>query len=175
MTTPDERRMVERALVIAQDALEAGWPRDLIEEVLAVTMAETTAGLFMEGDLDKVGEDTDDGRTWGMSYGPMHVRSIQEETGTGLARDIERLRDPIGSMSAALEIYNEANGWSPWSSTKSIKGNPPRYLEYKPYAQQVDYILGLMESGQRASAPPVNMGPRPAPRSTTAVNNTSGR
>ena len=187
LTTPDERRMVARAIGIAQDALEAGWPRDLLEDLVAVSMAETTAGLFMEGDLDKVGQRTPDGRTWGPSYGPMHVRSIIEETGTGSARDIERLRDPVGALSAALEIY-EDEGWRPWSSVKS-----KRHLEYKPYAQQVDYVVGLMESGKRESAPPVRMndavrvsqatpvdvreqtGDRASLRGTRARNRVSGR
>lgn len=170
MTTPDERRMVSRAIGIAQDALVAGWPRELLEDLVAVSMAETTAGLFMEGDLDKVGQRTPDGRTWGPSYGPMHVRSIIEETGTGSARDIQRLRDPVGALSAALEIYEE-EGWRPWSSVKSN-----RHLEYKPYAQQVDYVIGLMESGQRESAAPVNLDRAvEAARGTQSKNNTSGR
>ena len=170
MTTPDERRMVARAIGIAQDALVAGWPRELLEDLVAVSMAETTAGLFMEGDLDKVGQRTPDGRTWGPSYGPMHVRSIIEETGTGSARDIQRLQDPVGALSAALEIY-EKEGWRPWSSVKS-----KRHLEYKPYAQQVDYVVGLMESGQRESAAPVSIDRAvEAFRGTQAKNNVSGR
>ena len=170
LTTPDERRMVARAIGIAQDALEAGWPRELLEDLVAVSMAETTAGLFMEGDLDKVGQRTPDGRTWGPSYGPMHVRSIIEETGTGSARDIQRLQDPVGALSAALEIYEE-EGWRPWSSVKS-----KRHLEYKPYAQQVDYVLGLMEGGQSESFAPVSIDRAvEASRGTRAKNNTSGR
>lgn len=161
--------MVQRAIDISRDALVAGWPRDLIEQLAAVTMAESTAGLFMEGDLDKVGEKTDDGRHWGMSYGPLHVRSIIEDTGTGSPRDIERLRDPIGHLSAALEIYNEAGGWGPWSSTKSVKGNPPRINEYKPFANQVNYIVDLMESGRRESAPALRFPTGPPPRRDNAL------
>lgn len=147
-----EQQMVERAITIANDALVAGWPRDLIEKLVAVSMAETTAGLFLEGDLDKVGQRTPDGRTWGPSYGPMHVRSIIEETGTGSARDIERLRDPVGALSAAYEIYQE-EGWRPWTSVRNKRDE-----EYRPYAQQVDYIVSLMESGRRESAAPVRIG-----------------
>lgn len=132
--------MVTRGLGIAQDALIAGWPRDLVEQVVAVAMAESTAGLFPEGDLDRVGEKTWDGRTWGPSVGPLHVRSIVEETGTGSARDIERLRDPVGALSAAYEIYKK-EGWRPWSSV-----NSGRDEEKRPFARQVTNLLDAMEN-----------------------------
>lgn len=146
--TPDEERMINRAVEIGQTFVGAGWPEEELRKLIAVSMAESTAGLFPEGDLDRVGEPTADGRTWGMSYGPLHIRTILEDTGTGSIRDIERLRDPREYAKAALELF-QAEGWGPWASTKSIKGREPRYVSQMPYASVVERIMQAMESGVR--------------------------
>lgn len=144
---PDYQAMINRGVELYDEARIAGWPLADLEKVIAVSMAESTADRFPWGDLDKVGDPTDDGRTWGPSYGPLHVRTILEASGTGSARDLDRLQQSrIEALRAAREIY-EDEGWGAWASTHTPKGGgDPRYVGQLPYARIVADIAKRMEN-----------------------------
>lgn len=144
---PDHRAMVNRGVELYNEARIAGWPIQDLEKVIAVSMAESTADRFPWGDLDKVGNPTSDGRTWGPSYGPLHVRTILEASGTGSSRDLDRLlTSRIEALRAAREIY-ENEGWRAWASTHTPKGGgEPRYVSQLPYARLVADIAQRMEN-----------------------------
>ncbi|MGH0052418.1 MAG: phage tail tape measure protein [Sphaerochaetaceae bacterium] len=59
--------------------------------------------------------------TWGPSVGLWQVRSLRNQTGTGAARDVNRLKDPAFNARSMLEISRGGTYWNPWTVfTKGI-------------------------------------------------------
>lgn len=87
----------------------------------AIALAESGGRTNARGDL---GLQTS---KWGPSVGLMQIRTLTADTGTGRARDITRLDDPVANMRAAYEISSAGRDWTPWSTYKN--GRWQQYLK----------------------------------------------
>lgn len=105
----------------AELALEAGFsPEDAVTAV-AVAAGESSLRPDARGD---VGLQTD---KWGPSLGLWQVRSLNEQSGTGDARDPERLTDPQFNAQSAFEISGGGSNWQPWTVFR--EGIHQQYLD----------------------------------------------
>lgn len=127
--------MALSADVVYRLAVDAGLSAD--RAVLATAIAWSESGLRPDnvGDRSLAGQPTDDGRTWGPSIGLWQVRSIEEERGTGAARDADALLDPAHSARAMAEISHGGEKFTPWTDYRNGK--------YLAHVQAVRDAVGL--------------------------------
>ena len=135
------------ALNAVRLARRAGWPEPLVRMAGAIAMAET------RGFNERVGDEDLETGKWGPSVGLTQLRTLRSQTGTGGPRDIERVRDPLENMKAALELYQgrdaeygggmyyEPGGFDQWSTFTS-----GAYKEFMPMADRAagidDFLTG---------------------------------
>lgn len=94
-------------------AREAGLPRDAA--IIATAIAKGESGHR----TDAVGDTSLTNATWGPSIGLWQVRSLRSHTGTGKARDGERLANPTFNAESMATISNGGRNWSPWTVYKT--------------------------------------------------------
>ena len=136
----------------ANAARNSGWPDALLNLAVALAMAESRANQKPYGDLGRVGEKAADGSTWGPSVGMTHVRTIDEQRGTGGPRDIDRIMDPLENFRATNELmagrnfthngrtWYEPGGMQQWSTLRS-----GAHVQHLPFANEV---LSRLNSGR---------------------------
>ena len=134
---------IDKAIDTVRWARRAGWPEPLVRLAGAIAMAET------RGYNERVGDQRIETDKWGPSVGLMQLRTLRSQTGTGGPRDIERVRDPLENMRAALqlyrgddleiggEVYYEPGGLDQWAT----------YEEgiYKDFLPMVERAIGLAD------------------------------
>lgn len=112
---------------VAQLALDVGLtPGDAVTAV-AVAQGESGRRPQACGDVDRAGEATRDGRTWGPSIGLWQIRSILELAGTGATRDPEALDDPEHNALAMADLSGGGRSWGDWSVY--TEGTYRRYVD----------------------------------------------
>lgn len=99
-------------LTIAQTyALARGAGLDPASAAVAVAIAIGESGLR----TDAVGDTSLANDTWGPSVGLWQIRSLRADTGTGRARDANRLTDPAFNARAMAQISGAGTLWTPWT------------------------------------------------------------
>jgi hypothetical protein len=117
-------------VIVYRAALQAGFSASDALTITAIAGAESRFHADAVGDKKIAGQRTADGRTWGPSYGLTQVRSIVQETGTGKARDKNRLTTVDGNLRAAYEIKN-IQGFKAWSTyTTTLPATDARNYRY---------------------------------------------
>lgn len=101
------------------EAVAAGLGREAAAVATAVAWAESGLRPDAVGD-----EDLEDER-WGPSIGLWQVRSLRANTGTGLPRDADRLKDPAFNAAAMAAISGDGSDFEPWTMWRN-----GGYLEY---------------------------------------------
>lgn len=96
------------------------------------------------GDPTAVGDVNLQTSKWGPSVGLWQVRSLRAETGTGQARDVNRLTDPTFNARSMVEISSGGTNWQPWSVYTSGK--------YEANISAALAAVGAIESGQKVAA-----------------------
>lgn len=74
-----------------------------------------------------VGDEDLEDSTWGPSVGIWQIRSLRDQTNTGQARDVTRLKDPAFNARAMYEISGGGSNWRPWTGYTS--GAYRQYLD----------------------------------------------
>jgi len=87
---------------------------DPVTAVIMVAIGGAESGLRTDAKGDVGLEDA----TWGPSVGPLQIRSLKADTGTGRPRDATRLTDPTFNAASAFSIYH-GQGLSAWSTYSS--------------------------------------------------------
>lgn len=95
----------------------AGFRGEALAVMAAIAYPESGLDAFNMGDVGRAGEATDDGRTWGPSFGLFQVRTIVEASGSGDARDIDALSmSLLAQCQAAWEISGGGTDFGAWST-----------------------------------------------------------
>lgn len=89
--------------------------------IIATAIAWGESGL----NPDAVGDGGLQDDTWGPSCGLWQIRSIKAQSGTGLSRDADRLKDPSFNAAAMASISNNGSYWQPWTIYRN-----GAYLQY---------------------------------------------
>lgn len=96
-------------LVAAKAAYAAGFRGDALVNMIAIAGRESAYNPAAVGDE---GLQTS---TWGPSVGLFQIRTLKGETGSGTARDINRLRNnPVEQARAAWELSAGGTNFGPW-------------------------------------------------------------
>lgn len=119
--------MAQRAPVQVGVALKAaGWPLAILPNGIALSLCES-------GDGETYADDTREGdvdlqtNTWGISYGAFQIRTLKADTGTGTARDIERLRRGLVEQAKCAVTVYQSQGLAAWTVTHP---GTPLYRKY---------------------------------------------
>lgn len=142
----------------AREFARVGFP---MPEALAVFFEESWLSPDAEGDRTLIGERTQTGEHWGPAVGITQIRTIQEHSGTGSDRDIEKLRgNARAQIEAGYRIW-KAEGWRPWAAYTS-----GRYRQHLNWAEEV-YIAWQTTGTSKTSTP--NETPPPKAQTTTVT------
>jgi hypothetical protein len=87
---------------------------DPVTAVIMVAIGGAESGLRTDAKGDVGLEDA----TWGPSVGPLQIRSLKADLGTGRARDASRLTDPAFNFRSGFSIFKSQglNAWSTFTS-----------------------------------------------------------
>lgn len=111
---------------VRQHAISLGVPQKDAKILSAIACAESPAAghpgfctIDALGDLDKVGESTGFGKTWGPSYSEFQIRTIQEETDRGTYRDIDWLKMSMDHPIRAAWAIAQTTGYESWTTYRT--------------------------------------------------------
>lgn len=117
---------------VRQLAVEAGFPKKAARILSAIAMCEaptTNEAGEACSDFDKIGDIDLSNEKWEYSRSGYQIRCLWSHAGTGDIRDPERMHRPRFATRSALEIWRNADGFTPWSTFKDG--------QYKAYLQDL--------------------------------------
>ncbi len=127
-------------LDVALALYRAHWRKKDLPVALAVFKAESSLSPEAKGDIQRAGEETEDGRHWGASIGIAQMRSISEDQGTGTAYDKNKLYLPSFNLQVAKDMH-DSRGFQPWGAFTN-----GAWQSYEQMAKNVCSFLGVAVS-----------------------------
>lgn len=124
------------------------WRKRDLQICLAVAKSESAMSPDAEGDLLRVGEQTDSSgkEHWGPSVQILQIRTIIEQSGKGTDRDIKALKKSTAfAIQAAYRMWNlreesrgKGKGWTHWGAFTN-----GAYEDNMPMAETVMKSMGV--------------------------------